>query len=228
MVDVNTLNQSDVTSLVYWRTPFSALATAKDLIEYYVLDVEPLGPVKGKHVLADVHVARNADFGRNDTTFFARSHLGGIVKAGDIVLGYDMTRSNFNDDNFDALNRNALPDVILVKKTYPARRRKHKTRAWKLAQLAKEEEEMLPRKADKERIEQDYEMFLRDLEEDVELRQTVNIFKNKEVLEKQGNEMVIDESDIDEEVEEDFPEIGLEEMMDELKLDDGEGNEDEV
>ncbi|RUP52410.1 NMD3 family-domain-containing protein [Jimgerdemannia flammicorona] len=228
VVDVNTLNQSDVTSPVFWRTPFSALATAKEQIEYYVLDVEPLGPVKGKHVLADVHVARSADFGRNDTTYFARSHLGGILKAGDIVLGYDMTRSNFNDDNFDALNRNALPDVILVKKTYPARRKKHKQRAWKLAQLAKEEEEMLPRKADQERIEHDYEMFLRDLEEDVELRQTVNIFKNKNILEKRENEMVVDESDMDEEEGEDFPEISLEEMMDDLKLNDGEEDEEDI
>jgi nonsense-mediated mRNA decay protein 3 len=40
-----------------------------------------------KYALADVQVARTSDFGRNDTVFFARSHLGNILNPGDYVLG---------------------------------------------------------------------------------------------------------------------------------------------
>ncbi|RKP23511.1 NMD3 family-domain-containing protein [Syncephalis pseudoplumigaleata] len=177
LIDANSLQGTDVTSQVYWRTPFTSLASAGDMCEYYVHDVELLGPTRGKYALADVQVARTSDFGRNDTVFFARSHLGNILNPGDHVLGYDLTRSNFNNTDFDRLNRNNMPDVILVKKTYPVRRKKNKSRSWKLRTLAKEEGEMLPRKQEQDKIEQDYELFLRDLEEDPEMRATVNLYK---------------------------------------------------
>lgn len=191
------------------------------MVEYYVLDVEHLGPVKGKNVLADVHVARISDFGRNDTAFIARSHLGALLNPGDTVMGYDLTRSNFNDDNFSLLNQNGLADVVLVRKSYPNRRKKSKPRHWKIQQLGKEEEEMLPRKQDQARIENDLEMFMRDLEEDPEMRQTINIFKNEFVQQNKDISMETGDSEIEEEEEEDFPEVSLEELMDEMQLQDG-------
>lgn len=39
---------SEITNSAYWRNPFNSLATAKNLVEYYVLDVEPLGQTRGK------------------------------------------------------------------------------------------------------------------------------------------------------------------------------------
>jgi nonsense-mediated mRNA decay protein 3 len=201
-----------------------SLASSKNMIEYYVLDVEPLGPVRGKNVLADVHVARMSDFGRNDTAFIARSHLGSLLNPGDTVMGYDLSRSNFNDDNFNALNQNALADVVLIRKSYPNRRKKTKQRNWKLQQLGKEEEEMLPRKQDQARIENDLEMFMRDLEEDPEMRSTINIFKNQVVQENKDINMD-DESEFE---EEDFPEVSLEEMLDEMNIQDGEPDEEFV
>lgn len=41
---------------MYWRNPFRPLATAKQLVEYVVLDIEPLGPTSQKHALAEVQV----------------------------------------------------------------------------------------------------------------------------------------------------------------------------
>jgi hypothetical protein len=41
---------------MYWRNPFRPLATAKQLVEYVVLDIEPLGPASQKHALAEVQV----------------------------------------------------------------------------------------------------------------------------------------------------------------------------
>ncbi|KAF9163887.1 hypothetical protein DFQ26_002044 [Actinomortierella ambigua] len=220
VLDPNTLATAEVSNQVYWRTPFSSLASVKGMAEYYVLDVEPCGPVKGKFVLADIQVAKTSDFGRNDITYFARSHLGGILNPGDHVMGYDIASSNFNNDAFDALHRGSLPDVILIKKSYPAHRRRNRQRNWQLRQLAKEEEEMAPRKQDQERIEQDYELFLRDLEEDPELRATVNLYKSDKAKQQQTPDVAMDD-DEEEEEEEDFPEVSLDELLDNLTLDDG-------
>jgi len=41
---------------VYWRNAFRALASAKQLVEYVVLDIEPLGPATAKHTLAEAQV----------------------------------------------------------------------------------------------------------------------------------------------------------------------------
>ncbi|CAO3616970.1 unnamed protein product [Cunninghamella blakesleeana] len=217
LLDYNTLHTTDIAHNVYWRSPFLPLASSKALVEYYVLDVEPLGPTNGKHVLADIHVARMQDVGRNDDQYIARSHLGAILNPGDTVLGYDLSRSNFNNDEFDKLDRNSLPDVVLVRKTYPGRRKKHKQRNWKIQQLGKEVDEMLPRKQDQAKIEYDMEMFMRDIEEDPELRSTVNIFKNQNTttITTNNNDMMTDN---EEEEEEDFPEVSLEEMLDEMQI----------
>lgn len=212
-------------------------------MEYYVLDVELCGPRRGKYALADVQVARVSDFGKNDTTFFARSHLGNILNAGDHALGFDLSKANFNNDAFEALNHNGLPDVILVKKSYPIRRARNRGRAWRLKHLAKEVEDgMAPRKQEQERVEQDLELFLRDLEEDPELRSTVNLYKHankpkKDAIMGESSDMVDapeqghadvhmgEDADHDgeegEEEEEDFPEIRLEELLDDLRIDDG-------
>lgn len=41
---------------MYWRHPFRPLATAKQLVEYVVLDIQLLGPASQKHALAEVQV----------------------------------------------------------------------------------------------------------------------------------------------------------------------------
>ncbi|ORX82038.1 NMD3-domain-containing protein [Basidiobolus meristosporus CBS 931.73] len=216
VLDPNTLESADITNSVYWRNPFDSLGTVKDMVEYYVLDVEVLGVVRGKHVLADVMVARSSDYGKNDTTFFARSHLGGILNMGDTVMGYDLTRANFNNNDFDSLNRNALPDVILVKKSYPNRKKKNK-RQWKLKNLNKEEEEMLPRKQDQEKLEQDFELFLRDLEEDPELRSTINLYRSDQKPDVNAMETDGEMTDME---DENAPEIPLEELLEDLDIND--------
>src|SRR5688572_24461259 len=91
-------------------------------------------------MLAEVQVAKSTDFGRNDQTYFVRTHLGNILKSGDLALGYDLTSSNFNDNNYDLLKQSEIPYVILIKKSYSNKRRKNKQRNWKLSSLNKEKE----------------------------------------------------------------------------------------
>lgn len=60
------------------------------------------------------------------------THLGEILNFNDTVLGYDMEQANISDiDGYKQLDLN-LPDVILVKKTFPKLRKRQKKRFWKL------------------------------------------------------------------------------------------------
>jgi nonsense-mediated mRNA decay protein 3 len=103
---------AEVSCPIYERSPFNSLATVSDLTEFYVIDVEPLGPVRGKYALADIQVARVSDFGRNDTVFFARSHLGRVLNPGDSCMGYDLSKLNFNHSEWDALDSRNFADVV--------------------------------------------------------------------------------------------------------------------
>lgn len=209
-VDPNTLQIADLSMVAYWRSPFPALATSTQLIEFVVLDVEPTGQTRGKHVLADITVARSADLGVNDQEFYIRTHLGRILHPGDSVLGYYTTHANFNNELWDSLDTDNLPEVVLVKKFYPRKNSKAKTRRWKLRRMAKEHNDMEANpesraaKQDAEKAERDYELFLQELEEDAELRGAVNIYKAKD------GENEMDDDD------EDGPEINVDELLDEL------------
>lgn len=48
VIDPLTLQSSDVSNDNYWRTPFRSLCSYKQLTEFVVLNVELLGPTRGK------------------------------------------------------------------------------------------------------------------------------------------------------------------------------------
>ncbi|KAJ3282265.1 hypothetical protein HDU76_008738 [Blyttiomyces sp. JEL0837] len=213
IIDPNSLQTADMRNNVYWEQPFMSLCEAKDMVEFYVIDIQPEGVQFGRYALAMAEIARATDL---STTFYVRTHLGNILNAGDHAMGYDLRSSNFNDDNFDKyISMNgSLPDAVLVKKSYPNARKKSRTRNWRLKKITVEEEvEALGKsKAEKAKADQDYEMFLRDLEEDPELRGMVNLYKGERVRGAHDDETMDD----DEEPEEDFPEVDDTELLDEL------------
>lgn len=221
LLDPLTLQTADVTSPTYWRSPFKNLADVTELKEFIIMDIEPLGHSNGRYHLSEATVARASDLGSNDITHYTRTHLGGILHVGDSVLGYHLTGTIFNDDNFEAIEASSqygstIPDVVLVKKHY-ARKKKPKNRAWRLKRMAREyEEESLAsqqtRKQEQEqdRLEQDFEMFLRDVEEDQELRQTLDLYKARREPE-QGHEMDEDSGSDDE-----VPKINMDELLDDF------------
>ena len=240
LLDPNTLQTADLPSTIYWRAPFSNLADVTELVEFVVLDIESLGQRQGRFSLAEATVARASDLGTNDKTYYCRTHLGGVLHAGDSVLGYHITAANFNNPQFEDLEESSsyastIPDVMLVKKFY-ARKKKSKARSWKLKRMARDEGELLPKKADQEKLEVDYEMFLRDVEEDEELRNTLALYKARQERKKRanagaGNEMEVDEESVAEtqvtgesEDDEEVPKINMEQLLDdfdELQVDDG-------
>lgn len=264
LLDPATLQTCEIPAQVYWRAPFNSLATVTDLVEFTVLDVEPSGTVRGKWVSADVQVAMSGAFkssgahGDQDMImdyesstmstqiFHTRTHLGAILQPGDTAMGYHLSNANFNSDDFSSLPSSRIPDIILVKKSYPNRRKKNKTRNWKLRSIAKEAGEegetgsgrgVVGRMGgrDQKKVEEDYELFLQELEEDPELRATVNLYAAKDVkmrdatdgVRKKGGQYGMDvdeesqntaangdEENVEEEA--DFPDVKLEELLEDF------------
>ena len=224
LIDPNTLQTADVTTPLYWRTPFVSLADVQELVEFVVMDIEPTGLQKGRFILSEATVARASDLGVNDTTYFTRTHLGGVLHPGDSVMGYHITGTNFNNHHFEALEQSSaysssIPDVMLVKKFY-ARKKKTKSRNWKLRRMNKEEGEMLPKKQDQERMERDFEMFLRDVEEDTELRSTLALYKAQQAKKEKARMEGVETASVVETEEtegEEVPKIDMDELLDEFE-----------
>ncbi|AEO67188.1 89723a60-ec0c-4f8e-a631-1ece2d6d8dc2 [Thermothielavioides terrestris] len=218
LLDPNTLQTAELSSDVYWRAPFQPLAGATEMVEFIVMDIEPTGQRRGKWVLGEATVARASDLGVNDNTYFARTHLGHLLRAGDSVMGYMLTGTNFNSDALDAIENSraygsTIPDVVLVKKHYP-NRRKNRRRNWKLKRMAKDEGELAPKPADQARMEAEYEMFLRDVEEDEELRAALALYKNtKKKKPQDADAMSIAETEM---TEDDGPKINMDELLDDF------------
>lgn len=215
-IDSNTLQIADLSAPVYFRSPFPSLLDATQLVEFVVLDVEPTGDIRGKYVLADIEVCRASDMGSNDQSFYVRTHLGGILHPGDSCLGYYLSNTNLNSDLWDTLDTDNTPDVVIVKKHYARKSKKSKNRKWKLKRMAREHNDIVANddsrqaRQEQEKAERDYELFLQELEEDEELRQTINLYKaGEEAPRKEVDEM-------DDEDDEDAPEIAIDELLDEL------------
>lgn len=192
LMDPNTLQTADLSTKEYWRTPLSPLADVQDLVEFIILDIESLGQKKGSFLLADATVSLASDM---DTTYYVRTHLGRLLHPGDSAMGYFLSGTNFNNPQFEAIENSkqygsTIPDIVLVKKFYP---RKKKSRNWRLKRMAQEESEMGLRKQDQDRTERDYEIFLRDVEEDKELREGLRLYKAQNS--RGPDQMEVEESD---------------------------------
>lgn len=57
-----------------------------------------------------------------------------------LICRYNLEDSNVNDANFDKLDKNNIPDVILVKKHYGDKTSRRRRRIWKLKHLTDEQE----------------------------------------------------------------------------------------
>lgn len=182
LIDPSTAQIAELGSILYWRSPFGTICDPRQLVEYIVMDIEPIlekqrnyfpgqGLISTHHVLADVWIVKSSELGINTNTVHTRTHLGHILKIGDSVLGYSLRDTNINDDNFEKLDKNKCSEVILVKKYYGDRGSRRRQRIWKLKRLAEDEAAL-----DTDGAE--YDEFLDDIEEDPDLRQNINIYKD--------------------------------------------------
>lgn len=116
----------------YWKSEkyYRLVLPPNRMVKFVVLDIElcdgddssatysGLQSGLNKYALADVEVAREADFGRNDETFRCVTHLGNLLNVGDYCMGYDLTATMTTAlENMSCFNKGFdLPDIVLVKK----------------------------------------------------------------------------------------------------------------
>jgi len=227
LIDPTTLNRCDITDKQFWKEPFNSIATTKQMIEFTVMDIDAVNPgdhrldvsmgnLSQRHILADAWVVRSSELGvasdGGDDMIHCKTHLGHLLRPGDVVLGYDLRNSNTNDVEFEKIKRSGVnsPDVVLVKKVYLDSGRRMRRRKWKLKHLDRDVDD------DASSAGGDYEDFLQDLEEDKTIREGVNIFVDKDKLENLKNDAEGGGEDDDD----DAPEIGLAEMMEDLEIND--------
>ncbi|XP_076631200.1 60S ribosomal export protein NMD3 [Colletes latitarsis] len=215
LIDVSSGQIAEVNSTLYWRHTFNSICNPKQLLEYTVMDIEPVkfkdrnffpgqGTISNKHMIADVWLVKSCELGINNNLIHTRTHLGQILKPGDTALGYALNDSNINDENFEKLNKDSVPDVILVKKNYMHNRvARRKMRAWKLKHMLNDD--------DATTDNNDYYEFLEDIEEDAEMRKNINIFRDRSKIIPMNAYEVSDPN---------CPQITLEEMLDDLTIDD--------
>lgn len=197
LLDPVTLQHADVMADKFFRDPFQPLCTIPELTEFLILDIEPSdnprASYNGKYLTSDAQVSPNnaTSFAQADTVYHTRTHLGTLLHPGDTAMGYHLGSANFNSEIFDSIPQEYIPDVILVKKSYPDSRRRRKNRNWKLKSIAKEAEDFnvgesthgrgaLGRRGglDCQKVEAAYEWFLRELEEDEEMRAGMNLYRD--------------------------------------------------
>ncbi|XP_039958387.1 60S ribosomal export protein NMD3 [Bactrocera neohumeralis] len=215
LIDPMTAQISELPGQMFFRNPFEALCDPKQLVEYVVMDIEPImdkdrkhipgtGHVSFRHVLCDIWVVRSSELGINENTIHTRSHLGHLLKVGDSVMGYNLGEANLNNTEFENLSADQIPDVLLVRKCYADRQTRSNNRNWKLRHLADE--------ATDERSKHDFHEFLEDLEEDVDYRKQINIYRDaKKALPVDSNDKQAANDSV--------PHITLAEMLEDLALD---------
>lgn len=108
---------ADISSNVYWRSPFQSLFDHRQYIQFLVLTCEVVTgesmphSVSNKHVLAEVWVAPLDEI---DRQIYCRTHLGHFLNPGDIVWGFDFTHSNLNNEHIEKLKPSEIPDVVSI------------------------------------------------------------------------------------------------------------------
>jgi nonsense-mediated mRNA decay protein 3 len=233
----------------FWRDPIRPIITAarSRLTRYIVLGKEAAvvernvskktATRKQRNRLATLTVAKERDLGVNDVQFEERSHLGYLMKAGDVCLGYDLTETQFVDDQAEEMRENGkLPDVVVVRKLYGGVAsgdvNAAKMRMWRLQRLDVDVAESMrtarAAKRDADEDDMDEEDFLREVEADKEMRGNMNLYKSEVVMKSKGAEGSVNDEDMSTgsnptvaDDDEDDQQVKLDELLDGLVLDEG-------
>ena len=144
---------------------------------------------------------------------------------------FDVQNSNVSETHYDAYRHKRgdenLPDVIIVKKSYGSNFKRHKKREWKVKRLkVEEDEENNNKKSSKQAAHaKDEELleFYNEIEEDEDMRGKVQVFKDSEkiernVMKERGDLAFETDTEGEDDVAEDVPEIPLADMLDDLNI----------
>merc|ERR1712113_899299 len=118
IIDPITLLILEITAKHYWEFPFMSLISSKQLQKYVILQLESNESYRSKYLLVNVLIAKLIKLGLNCKTFNVKTYLGHQLKVGDIVLGYEMSKTSTQEKIYQHKKiKNILPDVIIVRKS---------------------------------------------------------------------------------------------------------------
>mmetsp|Transcript_41021 Transcript_41021/g.73966 ORF Transcript_41021/g.73966 Transcript_41021/m.73966 type:complete len:614 (-) Transcript_41021:45-1886(-) len=235
VIDPLTGQTGSIESDAFWRDPIRPVITAARtrMTRYVVLGKDAIYlernhskrgvNKKQRSKLALITMARESDLGTNDSQLEEQSHLGYLMKSGDVALGYDLRETQVVDEDAEVeRTKGKFPDVVFVRKLYggvatgEADAAKKRMFQLKRLDLKKGEEEIMGKgkkiRKDVEMERLDEEDFMQELEADREMRTRVNIYKSD--IEKK-----MEDCDENEEDKDDDQKITLDELLDNLVLD---------
>lgn len=243
-LDPMTGQTAPMTADAYWRQPLRPIITAarSRMTRFVVLGKQPVvlrenvskrsASKRQKSRLAELTLAKEDDLGVNDMQCVERSHVGYLMKSGDVCAGYDLEQAQIVDDDAEVLREQGkLPKVVILRKLYgrvaTSDVNVSEARMWQLNRLnvaAAEAELSLIARSTKNQSEadaMDEEDFLQEVEADRDMRQNMNLYKRTEhtlgEVSREEHESPGDENDDDE----DDQQIRFEELLDALALDTG-------
>lgn len=229
----------------FWRQPLRPLITAarSRLARYVVLGKEAIflrnnvsqrNPNrKQKSRLASLTFAQESDLGTNDNKIEdLRSHLGYLMKCGDVCLGYDLQEAQFVDDEADALrDAGQFPPVVVVRKLYGGSGGEalSQKRIWRLERLpvtVGADQAKDKKKSDVEADFMDEEDFMQEVEADKDMRLKMNIYKSEALKKIKAKYEANKDNVCSDDEDEDDQQIKLDELIDDLALDVGPDDDD--
>lgn len=243
VIDPLTGQTGNIEGEAYWREPFRPVVTAARtrLTRYIVLGKDPVYLErnlskrgvnrKQRAKLASITAARESDLGTNDSHLEELSHLGYLMKSGDVCLGYDMSECQVVDDDAEeARAAGKFPSVVFVRKLYggvatgeadAAKKRIFRLRRLDIKKGDEEEQKSSGRRGKKSKNKEaemeivDEEDFMQELEADREMRTRVNIYRPDNIAVSRESK---DECGDGDEDDEDDQKITLDELLDNLVL----------
>jgi len=228
VLDPFTCEHQEINCEKFFRYNINSCMTTRQFTKFVILSVEPVlmkeracvSTKRGhdrKSRLAECVIAREKDFGVNDTQFTVLTHLGNLLRDGDIVQGYDLTSCPWAQDEISEACGKKMqpPDVILVRKFVENK----KDRMWKLKSLDVDAAEQMTTK-ESHALETEYEGFLQELESDKDMRANINLYKkpSKAAVATGGASMEEGSDD----GSDDDDDVKLDELLNELTFESGE------
>ena len=185
---------------------------------------------KNRFVVVTAQVVKN---GYTDV-IEVRTHLGRKMHPGDVYYGYDLREINVSGELLNGVGKEKVPDVVLVKKKYHVGERKiFKLKRMKMDVEGDDDDEdgkekERGRKGKKrqqkvnDRKEKEFERFVEDVAVTKDIRSKINLYVNKEEVDKLGKDL--EKMGLCKDGEEDGndsdTEIKMTELIDKLNIDD--------
>ena len=242
-----------ITADNFFLEPFHPLVAAgrTKLTRYVVLGKEAVEEKKNaakrntsrqKKRIALLTVMKERDMGVSDLQYVAQAHIGYLCKAGDVVLGYELSETMVNDEEGEEMQAaGKLPDVVIVRKLYgsAAVGDGGADRVWGVQRLDVDNtaednfggttKRELKKKDDAEADEED---FMQELEANKDMRVNANLYKLAPAMKAKREastggsaalsaDMKSPDDDDDDEFMADDQEVQLDELLDGLALEAG-------